>query len=162
MAIVFAPEAGRCLEQKTPAAAKVGDAKRQPTDIQQFCVNNAAIMGDARIAWQTSKLLALEAQIKARLVELEAREAEYVVWLRKRDEAIKQAAESVVAIYGRMRPDAAALQLAAMDDSMAAAILGKLSSRSAGAILNEMEAGRAARLTNSMAGSKAVPDGKKS
>ena len=85
-------------------------------------------------------------------MEFEAKKAEYVAWLRKRDDAMRQAAESVVAIYARMRPDAAALQIAAMDDAMAAAILTKLPARAAGAILNEMEAGRAARLTRAMAG----------
>jgi len=156
------PAPSLCLEPKKLEAAKANEAKQPPADIQQFCVNNAAIMGDARIGWQTSRLLALEEQIKARLAELEAKKAEYIAWLRKRDEAMRQASESVVAIYARMRPEAAALQLAAMDDSIAAAILARLSSRHAGAILNEMEAGRAARLTRAMAGPDAAPEGKKS
>ncbi len=75
---------------------------------------------------------------------------------------MRQAAETVVTIYAKMRPDSAALQLAAMEDPVAAAILVKLPPRASSAILNEMEAGRAARLARSMAGSDVEPDGKKS
>ncbi|WOJ88642.1 hypothetical protein RZS28_12555 [Methylocapsa polymorpha] len=160
--MVCMPTPSFSLDETKAATAKPADARAPQTDVQQFCANNAAIIGDARIGWQTSRLLELEAQIRRRIVELDAKKAEYVAWLRKRDDALKQATESIVAIYARMRPEAAALQLAAMDDAMAAAILTKLSSRVAGALLNEMEAGRAARLTRLMAGPDAAPDGKKS
>jgi flagellar motility protein MotE (MotC chaperone) len=162
LAVAFLPTAGASLEQKKAEATKPAEAKPASAELQQFCANNAAIIGDARIVWQASKLRDLEAQIRQRLAELEARKAEYVAWLHKRDEALRQATESVVAIYARIRPDAAAPQIAAMDDAMAAAILVKLSPRVAGAILNEMEVGRAARLTRMMAGPDAAPDGKKS
>jgi len=160
--MVCMPMPSFSLDEKKAATAKPTDAKAPQTELQQFCANNAAIIGDARIGWQTSRLLELEAQIRQRIAELDAKKAEYVAWLRKRDDALKQATESVVAIYARMRPEAAALQLASMDDAMAAAILTKLSSRVAGALLNEMEVGRAARLTRMMAGPDAAPDGKKS
>ena len=75
---------------------------------------------------------------------------------------MRQAADSVATIYAKMRPDSAALQLAAMDDPVAAAILFKLPPRASSAILNEMEVDRAARLTRLMAGSDAGPNGKKS
>lgn len=112
------------LEQKKVEPAK-GDEKAQPTEIQQFCNNNAAIIGDARLSWQTARLLSIETEIRQRLAELEVKKAEYVEWLKKREEAMKQASESVVAIYARMRPEAAALQISAMEDAMAAAILAK-------------------------------------
>lgn len=151
-----------CLERSKSEQPKASEQKAPSNELQQFCSNNAGVIGDARIGWQTAKLLDLEAQIRQRLTELESRKAEYVAWLRKRDDALRQATESVVAIYARMRPEAAASQLAAMEDAMASAILSKLSSRVAGAILNEMEAGRAARLTRIMAGPEAAFDGKKS
>jgi flagellar motility protein MotE (MotC chaperone) len=93
---------------------------------------------------------------------LDAKRAEYLEWLRKRDEAMKLAEDNVVAIYAKMRPEAAASQLSAMDDAMAAAVLTKLTSRNAGAILNEMEPGRAARLTNAMVGPVTSMNRKKS
>jgi flagellar motility protein MotE (MotC chaperone) len=164
--------AGLCLEpKKTETAPKSPepknlapplDSKSQMTDIQKFCLNNAATAGDARAAWQAAKLVELEEQIKQRIAELEAKRAEYQEWLRKRDEAMKKAEDGVVAIYSRMRPEAAASQLSAMDDDMAATLLAKLPPRTASAILNEIEPGRAARLTNTMAGAAAAQDRKKS
>lgn len=163
MAIAVAtPDPGRSLEQKKPDQARGAEARAPQSDVQQFCLNNAGIIGDARIAWQTARLAELGAQIRARLAELEAKKTEYEAWLRARDEMMKQAAEGVVTIYAKMRPDAAALQIAAMDDPTAAAILVKLPARAASAILNEMEAGRAARLTRSMVGPDSMLDGKKS
>ena len=45
-------------------------------------------------------------------------------WVTRRDEFLKQGATtSLVPIYSRMRPDAAALQLAVMDEETAAAVL---------------------------------------
>ena len=55
-----------------------------------------------------------------------------------------------MAIYTKMRADAAALQLANMPDEGAAAILTKLNARNASAILSEMEAARAAQLARMM------------
>ncbi len=149
-------------EARSKSRSKSKPDARGQSDVQQFCVNNAALLGDARIAFQTARLTEIETQIRQRLAELEAKKAEYEAWLRKRDEAMKQAADGVVAIYAKMRPEAAALQLAAMDDPVAAAILAKLPSRAAGAILNEMEPGRAARLTRVIADPDAAPDQKKS
>ncbi len=156
-----AEPAARPLEPKNPALPSQADAKSQMTDIQRFCSNNAATAGDARAAWQAAKLIELEEQVKQRIAELEAKRAEYEQWLKKREEAMKKAEDGVVAIYSRMRPEAAALQLSAMDDEMAATLLTKLPPRTASAILNEIEPGRAARLTNTMAG-VAAQDGKKS
>jgi len=149
-------------EPKTLAMPSAAEGKPQMTDIQRFCLNNAASAGDARAAWQAAKLVELEAQIKQRIAELDAKRAEYEEWLKKRDEALKKAEDGIVAIYSRMRPDAAALQLSAMDDMMAAMLLTRLPPRTASAILNEIEPGRAARLTNTMSGANAMSDGKKS
>ncbi len=172
-AIGFA-DAGFCLEPKKPEAAakppepknpamlSPSDAKSQMTDVQRFCLNNAATAGDAKAAWQAAKLMDLEEQIKQRIAELEAKRAEYQEWLKKRNEAMKKAEDGLVAIYSRMRPEAAAAQLAAMDDEMAATLLAKLPPRTASNILNEIEPGRAARLTNTMSGNAAAQDGKKS
>jgi flagellar motility protein MotE (MotC chaperone) len=51
-----------------------------------------------------------------------------------------------------MTPEAAATQIAAMDDQMAAAVLSKLKAAAAGAILNEMEADRASKLAVVLSG----------
>ncbi len=144
------------------AAEKAGEVASAASDVERFCANNAASVGAARLSWQAARLRELETEVRRRIEELEAKKAELVAWMAERDEAMRQASESVVAIYARMRPDAAAQQLAAMEDAMAAAVLAKLPSRSAGVILNEMESARAARLTRVMVGPGKGQDGKKS
>ncbi len=178
-AVVALPVAAHALDAKKPDAVKAAPEKpaaspehktdQKPegpavlSEVQrQFCMNNAATANDERLAWQVGKIAALESSIKQRIGELEAKRAEYVEWLKKRDEAMKNAEEGVVAIYAKMRPDAAASQLAAMDDVMASAVLSKLNPRTASAILAEMEPGRAARLTSAMVGPPPSPDKKKS
>lgn len=125
-----------------PKAEAIKEPKQNP-----YCANIADAAADARYAWQKETLTALEKEIEGRIKVLEGKRAEYEEWLRKRNEFLAKADETVVAIYTRMRPDAAALQLANMHDEAAAAILAKLSPRNASAVLNEMEPARAAQLT---------------
>ena len=158
-AVQAASQADEVGAAVVPRAA-APQAQPIPAEVQQFCTSNAAVAGQARIAWEAAKLKELETKLRQRISELDAKRGEYEEWMRKREEALKKARENVVAIYQRMRPDAAALQLAAMDDEMAAAVLVKLKPASASAILNEMEPGRAARLTATMAGANPA-DGKK-
>jgi flagellar motility protein MotE (MotC chaperone) len=153
---------GSCAERKKAEAAKSAEVVGTASEAKQFCTNNLANAGDARIAWQTSKLLDLEAQIKQRLADLEARKAQLADWLRKHDEVMKKATDGVIAIYAHMQPDAAASQLAVMDDATAAAVIAKLPPRVAGTILNEMEPPRAAQLTHGMLATETAPGGKKS
>jgi flagellar motility protein MotE (MotC chaperone) len=140
------------------------DAKPKPLprEVQQYCANTANAAVDARVAWEAAKLTELEAKLKQRIAEFEAKRAEYEDWLHRHDEAMKQAKEDVVSIYSHMSPEAAASQLAVMDDVMAASVLSKLSSRNASAILAEMDPGRAAHIANAMVGPTGAPDGKKS
>jgi flagellar motility protein MotE (MotC chaperone) len=141
-------EAPKAAEALKPAEAmKPADAARDPRT-SQYCTNIADAAADARFAWQKQTLAALEKEIEERIKVLEQKRAEYEEWLRRRNDLLAKADESVVAIYSRMRPDAAALQLANMNDDIAAAILAKLNPRSASAVLNEMEPARAAQLTN--------------
>jgi flagellar motility protein MotE (MotC chaperone) len=136
------------------AEAEAGDG------VQQYCSNIASFAADARIAWQMKRMAELEAQIKQRIGELEAKEAESKEWIDKRDALLKKADDGVVAIYAKMQPEAAAAQMNVMEDATAAALLTRLNPRISSAILNEMEAGKAAKLTDLMAG--AMADGKKS
>jgi len=128
-----------------PAVAqeKEGEAKGSA-----YCANIADAAADARFTLQKEALAKMEKEIEGRLRILEAKRAEYEEWLRRRNEVLQKADETVVSIYSRMRPDAAALQLANMDEEIAAAIVAKLNPRSASAVLNEMEPARAAQLTN--------------
>jgi flagellar motility protein MotE (MotC chaperone) len=124
--------------------------------LARYCANVATAAAEARIAWETRRLTELEGQIKQRIAELEKKEAEARDWVTKRQTLINSASDEVVAIYAKMEPEAAAAQLASMDDAMAVAILGKLTAHAASAILNEMEAAKAGRLTAIMSGAAAV------
>jgi flagellar motility protein MotE (MotC chaperone) len=129
------------------AEADAGDG------VQQYCSNVANFAADARIAWQMKRLNELDAEIKQKIGELEAKETESKQWIDKRAELMKKADESVIAIYAKMRPEAAAAQMAIMEDGTAAALLARLNPRVASSILNEMDAGKAARLTDLISGS---------
>jgi flagellar motility protein MotE (MotC chaperone) len=151
--LVLTPGAG-FAQQKAPDArssspAKPAEAASDPKN-SQYCANIANAAADARFEWQKETLTNLEKEIEGRIKVLEEKRAEYEEWLRRRNEFLAKADESVVAIYARMRPEAAALQLANMQDDTAAAILAKLGARSASAVLNEMEPARAAQLSNTI------------
>jgi flagellar motility protein MotE (MotC chaperone) len=157
---------GRVPEKGKPkvAADKAPDTaianKAPDIEASRFCANAAPAIAEARIAWEMKQLSDLDAQVKQRLADLEKAEASVQDWVAKRDAMLKSASDDLVAIYAKMQPETAATQIAAMDDQMAAAILGKLKSGAAGAILNEMEADRASKLAVVLSGTTAA--GKKS
>lgn len=145
-------------EAKPTASTETASPPASPAldpDVKAFCGNVGRVASDARVAWQAAKLTELETALKTRADELEAKIAEHRDWLARREDAARRADETVVAIYARMRPDAAASQLASLDDEVAAAVLMKLNPRNAGAILGEIPAERAARLTGAMTGARA-------
>jgi flagellar motility protein MotE (MotC chaperone) len=152
-------EAREATKHETASERKAAPV---PHEIQQFCSNIANSAADARVAWQAARLIELNAKLKRRIAEFDVKRAEFEDWLHKHDEAMKQAKDDIVAIYSKMRPDAAASQLAVMNDDMAASLLAKLNARVASAILAEMDPGRAARIANAMAGPVNPSDGKKS
>jgi flagellar motility protein MotE (MotC chaperone) len=115
--------------------------------VQQYCANIANPAAEARFAWQKQALADIERQLEERIALLEAKAAELQKWVTRRDEFVDKARQNLVQIYARMRPDAAAMQLMAMDEETASAVLLKLEPRTASMILNEMEPAQAARLT---------------
>ncbi|AWB23195.1 MgtE protein [Methylobacterium currus] len=139
------------------------DAPKEPTaqdfvakDVKDpgrtgYCATIADAAADARFAWQKEQLAALEKQVEERIRRLEEKRAEYEAVVQRRKEFLAKADESVVAVYAKMKADAAALQLANMPEDNAAAILVKLNARAASAVLAEMEASRAAALARRMA-----------
>lgn len=130
------------------------------SDVALFCSNVADPAVDARLAWQLKELEKAENQLRERIAEVEAKRAEYEKWMALRDDFLKKAEASVVEIYSRMKPDAAATQIAGMADETAAAVLAKLSPRSSSAIFNEMDTARAAHLADLLGGMRRVDDGK--
>jgi flagellar motility protein MotE (MotC chaperone) len=128
------------------------DASPQPAAVQHYCANIANPAAEARFAWQKQALADIERQLGERIALLDAKTAELQKWVARRDEFIDKARQNLVQIYTRMRPDAAASQLTAMDEETASAVLLKLEPRTASLILNEMEPTQAARLTSIIGG----------
>lgn len=135
-----------------PQPDKSADAGAKTDSVSRYCASVAPIAAEARIAWETRRLTELDAEIKQRVADLEKAEAETREWVDKREALLNSASDDVVSIYGKMDPEAAAAQLATMDEPLAVSILHKLKVSAASAILDQMEAARAARLTSLILG----------
>jgi flagellar motility protein MotE (MotC chaperone) len=155
------------LVQIAPPAAepKPAPAKDVPAPVQKeptvpaakdYCINIIDAAADARVAWQKKLLADTGKEIDERIAQLEKKTAEYKAWLKRRDEFTQRATDTVLQIYERMRPDAAAVQLAQLDDETAAAVLTKLKPTLSSKILNDMDPTRAAHLTSTIVGSGKV------
>jgi len=143
-----------------PKPAAPQGAVSADNEIPLFCSNVADPAVDARLAWQLKELEKAESLLRERIAEVEAKRAEYEKWMALRDDFLKKAEAQVVEIYSRMKPDAAATQIAGMADETAAAVLAKLSPRSSSAIFNEMDTARAAHLADLLGGMRRVDDGR--
>ena len=119
--------------------------------IRSYCTNNGAAAADARSAWQATRIRELEGRLEHKATELAALMEDARAWVLKREAILTKAEDGIVAIYAKMRPEAAAQQLAAMDEALVVAILLKMNARGAGSILTEMNPEQAARLTKAMA-----------
>lgn len=155
---------GTGSERATTQSPKSASSHAGPAenDAALFCSNVADAAADARLAWQMRELEKAESSLRQRITELEAKRAEYEKWLTLRDDFLKKAEGGVVEIYSRMRPEAAAAQIAGMTDETAAAVLAKLTPKNSSAIFNEMDAARAAHLADMLGGMRRVEDGKTS
>jgi flagellar motility protein MotE (MotC chaperone) len=120
--------------------------------VERFCTNIADAAADARFVAQKRELERLAGELDARLARLDDKTKEYQKWLARRDEFAGKVREALTGMYAKMKPESAALHLAAMDEETAAALLLKLNVRQASAILNEMPAERAARLAMIVSG----------
>ncbi|MDA9479542.1 hypothetical protein XI03_34610 [Bradyrhizobium sp. CCBAU 65884] len=143
-----------------PKPAPPQAAVSADNEVALFCSNVADPAVDARLAWQIKELEKAEGLLRERIAEVEAKRVEYEKWMALRDDFLKKAEASVVEIYSRMKPEAAATQIAGMADETAAAVLAKLSPRNSSAIFNEMDTARAAHLADLLGGMRRVDDGK--
>lgn len=149
-----------------PVAVPTAAAEAQMSDAQasvrKYCMNIAAAATDARFGWQSKKLLEVETRIKARIAELDAKQAELKAWLDRREQVAKEAKENLVGIYAKMKPEMAAAQIGALNDDTAAAVLAALTPRQASAIFNEMTPpDRAAKLAGLLGNPSAGANEKK-
>jgi len=119
---------------------------------ENFCAAVAASAASTRLAWQEARVKALQAEMVAKIAELDAKQAEVRDWVVRREQLLEKASESLIAIYAKMKPEAASAQVQAMDDDTAAALLLKLKPAIASAMMTEMDATRAARLSDLLTG----------
>jgi flagellar motility protein MotE (MotC chaperone) len=151
------------LSEEQEAVAPAASAEPKPasqTTGDQYCSNIANAAADARFAWQKQTLLETEKKVEKSVEELNVKIIEYQKWMARRDEFSRKAQSAITDIYAKMKPDAAALQLSALDEETAAAVLIKLSPKISSALMAEMDAKKAARLTAIIAGSSKGPKGK--
>ncbi|WLR93127.1 MotE family protein [Shinella zoogloeoides] len=120
-------------------------------EVREFCTNIADAARDQRYLLQKQELETLQKDVDERIKVLETRRAEYEDWLKRRNEFLKSAEAGLVEIYRKMKPDAAAGQLAELDPEIASAIVMKLPPRQSSTILGEMPADKAAALTRIIA-----------
>lgn len=125
--------------------------KASADEIREFCTNIADAARDQRYLLQKQELETLQKDVDERIKVLEARRAEYEDWLKRRNDFLKSAEGGLVEIYRKMKPDAAASQLAELDPEIASAIVMKLPPRQSSTILGEMPADKAAALTRIIA-----------
>lgn len=123
-------------------------------EIRKFCGNIDDQAADARYSLQAKQLTDLKAEVDERMRALEAKRKEYEIWLKRRDEFVNKAQDSLVDIVSRMKPDAAAAQMALIGDEAAAALILKLNPRVSSIILNEMPPEKAAKLARVIVGSQ--------
>jgi flagellar motility protein MotE (MotC chaperone) len=101
---------------------------------------------------ERARLADLELEVREEVDKLDKKQTEAREWVTKRAEMMRAATDDIVTIYGKMAPDAAAAQLAEMDENVAAAVLTKLNPRAASSVLAEMQADKAAKLSTLIAG----------
>jgi flagellar motility protein MotE (MotC chaperone) len=128
---------------------------------QQYCFNTADTAADARFAWQAKKIQEMEAALDKKAQQLEVKTQEYKRWLERRDDFSRKAHEKLVGFYSRMRADAAAVQLATLDEEMAAAVVMKLETKVASQIMGEMDPERAAKIATIISGAGKIPRDKR-
>lgn len=132
------------------ASAGAANAKSKLSEVEQFCVNIADTAADTRYALQKRELEKLEANVAKRLELLNERIAEYKDWAVKRKKFAEMAKEKLVAIYSKMRTEAASEQIALMDNLTAASLIAKLPTKQASTILGEMDAKKAASIASTV------------
>jgi len=142
-------------DEKDPEAALPLPPTTQVTltPAEQYCSNVLDAANAAQLARQTSAIQKAEKELDARVALLASKSEELKGWIKLREDFTKKATDQLIQIYGKMKPEAAAGQLAVMDEMVAAAIMSKLQPKISSLIMAEMQPPKAARLSAVIAGS---------
>jgi flagellar motility protein MotE (MotC chaperone) len=114
---------------------------------EQYCSSVLDAASAAQLAQQKAELEKAQQEVQNKVALLTAKTRELKHWMKKREDFSAQVTDALVQIYAKMDPDAAAAQLAAMNEFVAAAIMSKVPVKAASLIMAEMEAPKAARLS---------------
>lgn len=128
--------AGEAVETRIPYAK----------DRIQYCADVAASAEAIRLDRRRNELAALEGEIGARLSLLDSKQRELRIVLEKLEAFERKTSEALVGLYTRMKPEAAAAQLAQLDAEVAAALMLHMKASASSAILGEMDASHGAAL----------------
>ncbi len=121
-------------------------------DYQKYCYNISDAALDARYARQKRQIREMEKRLRELLQKLEKKKKEYETWVMRRKEITDRMTRSMLDVYAKMEPEAAAAQIAQMEYAVAVAILTGLKPQKASAILTEMDPKKAGRLVNAIVG----------
>ncbi|MGH6772380.1 MotE family protein [Brucella tritici] len=162
VALLLAASAPAFAQQPAPAPVEASAAQQLASppplgnldEIRKFCGNIDDQAADARYALQARQLTDLKADVEERMRALEEKRREYEMWLKRRDEFVSKAQDSLVDIISKMKPEAAAAQMTLIGDEAAAALILKLNPRVSSIILNEMPPEKAAKLARVIVGSQ--------
>jgi flagellar motility protein MotE (MotC chaperone) len=128
-----------------------------PAQADDFCANIADKARDARYVLQKKTLDDKQKRIDEEMAALKTAKEAFETEQKKREAEIRTAQQSLVDIYAKMKPDAAAAQLELIGVETASAILHQLNVRSASTILNQMNAEMAARISARLASTAGLP-----
>ncbi len=162
VALLLAASAPAFAQTPAPAPVEASAAQQLASppplgnldEIRKFCGNIDDQAADARYALQARQLTDLKADVEERMRALEEKRREYEMWLKRRDEFVSKAQDSLVDIISKMKPEAAAAQMTLIGDEAAAALILKLNPRVSSIILNEMPPEKAAKLARVIVGSQ--------
>ncbi|PPD43202.1 MAG: hypothetical protein CTY15_10755 [Methylocystis sp.] len=145
----------------TGAPARANSPASEEKETHAYCASIAASAELARLERQRKQLAELEQQLAARLAALESKQSTLRIMVDRLEAFERKSDESLIGVYSRMKPEAAAAQLAQLDDDMAAALMMMLKTKVSSAILGEMDAARGAALARRIAELRAPKEGRR-
>lgn len=135
------------VEPASPASDRPQSSPESVKLAATYCEAVRDEAAEVRNELARKSILEMQRFVNERIDVLEHTAREARLWLEKREAFSAKAQAALVDIYSGMDAEAAAKQLIAMDEVIAAALFSKLSAERASKILGEMDATKAARLT---------------
>lgn len=142
------PEAPKA-RTANPSKAQGGQSQTS-ADAEKYCASIGTNTTQAANLLREQQLRELETQIEQRIKELDAKRAQVQQLIDKSEAIFSKADQSLIDLYSKMKPDAAASQIAKLDDDIAVALLVHVKTKEMSAIMDEMEPERGAVLAKKL------------